>query len=143
MKKECRKTKSHLSMTHETALIQLHLEFTKILVTIDRDFSSMTQLHLQNSWEYWLSFIEVSQAKFSSSSFTHLFISFLDENINIETYLSIYLFIYSSVSSLSFRFTYLVAYVHACSVDFKALYIASVFYLLTLWAAEELEVDRD
>jgi len=34
--------KSHFSMTHETALIRLHLKFTKILATIDEDFSSMT-----------------------------------------------------------------------------------------------------
>ncbi len=44
----CCKTKSHLSMTHETALIRLHL---------------------QNSWEYRLSFIEISQAKLLSCIF--------------------------------------------------------------------------
>ncbi len=66
--------------------------------------------------------------------FTHLFISFLGESIYIETYLSIYLFIYSSVSSLSSRSIYLVAYVHACSVDFEALYIASVLYFSTTFA---------
>ena len=90
-------TKSHLLMTHETTLIRLHLEFMRTLTTINRDFSSMTQSHLQNSWEYWLSFIKISQAKFSSSSFTHhLLTSFLDESIYIETYLPIYLSIYLS-----------------------------------------------
>ena len=49
MREECREAKFHLLMTHETALIRLHLKFTKILATIDKGFSSMTQLHLQNS----------------------------------------------------------------------------------------------
>ncbi len=65
----CRKTKSHFFMIHETALIQLHREFMKILTTIDRNFSSMTQLHLQNSWEYKLSFIKIFQAKLLSCIF--------------------------------------------------------------------------
>ncbi len=65
----CRKTKSHFLMIHETALIQLHREFMKILTTIDRNFSSMTQLHLQNSWEYKLSFIKIFQAKLLSCIF--------------------------------------------------------------------------
>ncbi len=65
----CRETKSHLSMTHETALIQSHLEFMKILTTINRDFPSMTQSHLQNSWRYKLLFIEISQAELLSRTF--------------------------------------------------------------------------
>ncbi len=65
----CHKTKFHFSMIHETALIQLHLKFMKILTTIDRDFLSMTQLHLQNSWEYKLSFIEIFQAELLSCIF--------------------------------------------------------------------------
>ncbi len=65
----CHEMKSHLSMIHETALIQLHLEFTKILATINKDFSSMIQLHLQNSWKYRLSFIEISWAELLSCIF--------------------------------------------------------------------------
>ena len=65
----CRETKSHFSMTHETALIRSHLEFIKILVTIDRGFSSMTQLHFQSSWKHWLSFIKISRAELLSCIF--------------------------------------------------------------------------
>ncbi len=65
---------------------------------------------------------------------THLLISFIDENIDIKTYL----FIYLSVSSLSSRSIYLVACVHARSVDFKAFYIASIIYFLTTYFINQL-----
>ncbi len=95
----------------------------------------MTQLHLQSSWEYWLSFIKIFWANFSSLSFYssfHLISKWRHRHKDIFIYLSIYLFIYSSVSSLSSRSIYLVACVHAHSVDFEAFYIASLFYFLTL-----------
>ncbi len=58
VRKECHKTKSHLSIACETAFIQLHL---------------------QDSWEHWLLLIEAFRAKLLSHIFR------IDENIDYQS----------------------------------------------------------
>ncbi len=113
----------------------------RILATTDRSFPSRAiEPHLQDPRGYWLPFIGVSRAKFSSSSpfYPPPFTSFLHEHslFHIEAYLSIYL----SVSSLSPRSTYLLERsLHVFVVCSPCWFRSSLYRTCTLFLDIEAE----